>query len=339
MISKLAMSPELNSRELNPRKLNSSLVRSRGPIFAVTCAAVLLCAASARAQDGDHAPDVVQGRVQDNQNNAEDRTLDQNQGQAHDVAEANPSDQIAVPDDIDWSLLNSDVTALPGKTPKDRAPAAGISRAHADWKRSDNDDGSSAVSVRRSLIPFWDAKIGADMSVASSPATSAQEVLTRKIDGTDPYAQSRGSAWAGMTAPGVGTIWDKTTIEARIDPSEDQTTFGTAISKSLPLGSGQYALIMQSGYSLIQQGNSPLASIAGQAGRNVAIDNSARLNVLGTGTSLMAGQTLSTADDRWLSHVGAEQKLFGGVSVTASVSETAEGYAERSLKAGYKYSW
>lgn len=339
MISKLAMYPEFMSRELNLRKPSSPLMRSRGPIFAVTCAAVLLCAASVRAQDSDHAQDVVQSHFQNNQDNFEGQIEDQNHDQAHDVADANPSDQIPLPDDIDWSLLNSDIAALPGKTPKNRATTAPRSRARVNWTRSDHDDGSSAVSVRRSLIPFWDAKIGADMTVASSPPTTAQDVLTRKLEGTDPYSQSSGSAWAGLTAPGVGTIWDKTTIEARIDPSEGHTTFGTAISKSLPLGDGRYALVMQSGYSLIQQGNSPLASIAGQADRNVAIDNSARLNVLGTGTSLMAGQTLSTADDRWLSHVGAEQKLFGGVSVTGSVSETAEGYAERSLKAGYKYSW
>ncbi len=82
-----------------------------------------------------------------------------------------------------------------------------------------------------------------------------------------------------------------------------------------------------------------LAGLVGGASSNLAIDNSAKLNFLGTGTSLIAGQTLSTTDDRWLSHVGAEQKLFGGVSITGSISETAEGFAERSLKAGYKYRW
>ena len=82
----------------------------------------------------------------------------------------------------------------------------------------------------------------------------------------------------------------------------------------------------------------PLAGLTGGTS-NLAIDNSAKLNFPGTGTSLIAGQTLSTTDDRWLGHVGAEQKLFGGVSITGSISETAEGYAERSLKAGYKYRW
>ncbi len=294
------------------------LVRPRSALLIATCA-VALGMAPARANESEPAHD-------------------QTQEPAQDVATTGATDQVTIPDDIDWSLLNSDVSALPGKTPKERK-AGTITDDHADWKRSHNDDGSSAVSVRQSLFPFWDTKVGVDMNVASSPATSSYEVLNRKLEGTDPYGQSAGSAWAGMTAPGVGTIWDKTTFEARINPSADQTTFGTAISKSLPLGSDRYSLSMQSGYNLIQQGHTPLAGLTGGASSNLAIDNSAKLNFLGTGTSLIAGQTLSTADDRWLSHVGAEQKLFGGVSVTGSISETAEGYAERSLKAGYKYRW
>ena len=305
-----------------PHTSRFSLIRPRCALLIAACA-VALSAAPARANESQSAHDHTQDSVQD---------------QAQDVATTGATDQVTIPDDIDWSLLNSDISALPGKTPKERK-AGTIIDEHADWKRSHNDDGSSAVSVRQSLFPFWDTKVGVDMNVAASPATSSYEVLNRKLEGTDPYGQSAGSAWAGMTAPGVGTIWDKTTFEARINPSTDQTTFGTAISKSLPLGSNQYALSMQSGYNLIQQGHTPLAGLTGGATSNLAIDNSAKLDFLGTGTSLMAGQTLSTADDRWLGHVGAEQKLFGGVSVTGSISETAEGYAERSLKAGYKYRW
>jgi hypothetical protein len=286
-------------------------------LLAAACAAVV-GASSARANENEDAADHTREPAQD---------------------VATDAGQATIPDDIDWSLLNSGIGALPGKTPSVRARTGKTAEHHADWNRANNDDGSSALSVRRSLFPFWDARVGVDMSVASPAPTTSYEVLTRKLEGTDPYAQSGGSAWAGMTAPGVGTIWDKTTIEARINPSTDQTIFGTAISKSLPFGGDRYSLNMQSGTNLIQQGHTPLAGLVGGASSNLAIDNSAKLNFLATGTSLIAGQTLSTADDRWLSHVGAEQKLFGGVSVTGSISETAEGYAERSLKAAYKYRW
>ena len=59
--------------------------------------------------------------------------------------------------------------------------------------------------------------------------------------------------------------------------------------------------------------------------RNYQTEQSAKLSIADTGTSLIAGQTLSSADDKWLRKVGAEQKLFDGVSISASVGETPLG--------------
>lgn len=328
MMSKRA---KLSPSQLSPARLRDALV-------AATCIVLAGTVSSWASESGSASPDHGQTQAaEQSHEQANAQTQDDGLDGARDFAATDPNDQVTIPDDIDWSLLDTSVSGLPGKTPKERK-ASTPAGSHAAWKYANHDDGSSAVSVQRSLFPFWDTKVGVDMNVVSSPPTTSYEALNRKLEGIDPYAQSGGSAWAGMTAPGVGTIWDKTTIEARINPSTDQTTFGTAISKSLPFGSDQYSLSMQSGYNLIQQGHTPLAGLAGGTS-TLAIDNSAKLNFLGTGTSLIAGQTLSTADDRWLSHVGAEQKLFGGVSITGSISETAEGYAERSLKAGYKYHW
>ena len=53
----------------------------------------------------------------------------------------------------------------------------------------------------------------------------------------------------------------------------------------------------------------------------------------------MAGQTLSTSDDKWLRKVGAEQKLFDGVTVSGSVGETPTGATNKSFSAGFKRSW
>lgn len=66
-------------------------------------------------------------------------------------------------------------------------------------------------------------------------------------------------------------------------------------------------------------------------------EQSAKLEVTGTGTSFSAGQTLSTADDKWLRRLGAEQKLIGGVSISGSVGETAS--TTKSISAGFKKSW
>jgi hypothetical protein len=37
--------------------------------------------------------------------------------------------------------------------------------------------------------------------------------------------------------------------------------------------------------------------------------------------------------------IGAEQKLFGGITVTGAISETPDGSANRSLTAGFKTRW
>ena len=70
------------------------------------------------------------------------------------------------------------------------------------------------------MIPFWDTRVGADLTVARQQPSSASEALQQKI--TTGEQQSSGAAWAAMTAPGVGSIWDQTAIEARVDPSQDR---------------------------------------------------------------------------------------------------------------------
>jgi hypothetical protein len=186
------------------------------------------------------------------------------------------------------------------------------------------------------MIPFWDTRVGADLTVARQQPSSAAEALQQKI--TTGEQQSSGAAWAAMTAPGVGSIWDRTAIEARVDPSEVQSRFGTSLSKSVPL-SEQTSLTLQNGSSVTQQGIAAIPGVTGHQARNTTMDQSARLSIADTGTSLVAGQTLSSTDDKWLRKIGAEQKLFGGVSVSGSIGETLQGTANRSISAGFKRSW
>ena len=96
----------------------------------------------------------------------------------------------------------------------------------------------------------------------------------------------------------------------------------------MPL-SEQYSLTLQNGYNVIQQGIVPVPGIASHPARNYETDQSAKLSITDTGTSFVAGQTLSTTDDKWLRKFGAEQKLFDGVTVSGSVGETAAGTAEQ----------
>ena len=240
--------------------------------------------------------------------------------------------------EIDWSQLNVDASTLMA-SPASKAPAAPRKGAASDttWSSQDKANGSAAVSVKQPISPFWDTRIGADMTVTRQASTMS-ELLSEKIanGGSDP--QSSGAAWAAVTAPGVATIWDKTAIEARVDPSQDQSRLGTSLSKSLSF-SEQYSLTLQNGYNVIQQGTLSVPGLPGRTTRNYETGQSAKLSIAETGTSFSAGQTLSSADDKWLRSIGAEQKLFGGVSISGSISETPFGTSSKSISAGFKQSW
>ena len=254
-----------------------------------------------------------------------------------------PAAETAAPDadirDLDWSQLNVDASTLT-KSPasKARSPQAGPG-ADMSWSSKDTPDGSAAVSVKQPLSPFWDARIGADMTVAREPmAPTGSELLAKKLANGGSVPQSSGTAWAAVTAPGVGSIWDKTAIEARVDRAQEQSKLGTSLSKSVPLNE-QYSLTLQNGYDVIQQGVVPVPGIAGRPARNYETEQSAKLSIADTGTSFIAGQTLSTTDDRWLRKIGAEQKLFDGVSIAGSIGETPLGTVNKSVTAGFKRSW
>ena len=206
------------------------------------------------------------------------------------------------------------------------------------WSRADKPDGSSSVAIKQPISPFWDTRVGADLNVATQMPMTSSDVLAERIAHGNDASQSSGSAWAAMTAPGVGSIWDKTAIKASTDPAQAQSSFGTSLSKAIPFGGDRYSLTLQSGYNLTQQTLVPLFGF-GASSRVVETDQSAKLGIAETGTSFIASQTHSSTEDKWLRRITAEQKLFGGVTIAGSVSETPDGAADRSLMAGFKHQW
>lgn len=236
--------------------------------------------------------------------------------------------------DIDWSLLDVDASTLTMTKPVRLHPTSSAASANEMTWSSQEKTFGSAVSVKQPISPLWDARIGADMTVVRQPSTLA-ELLAEKASNGGNEPQSSGTAWASITAPGVASIWDKTTVEARVDPSQDQGKLGTSLSKSLTL-SEQYSLTLQNGYNMTQG----LAPTTGPAGRTTyATEQSAKLGITDTGTSFSAGQTLSTTDDKWLRKIGAEQKIVGGFNISGSIAETPLGIANKSVSAGFKQSW
>jgi hypothetical protein len=240
---------------------------------------------------------------------------------------------------LDWTQLNVDASSLrDGPAPK--AARSADRNANGDamsWSANNKGSGASAVSVKQSVSPIWDARVGADMTVTSQPTTMS-ELLAEKTANGGNLPQSGGTAWASIIAPGAGAIWDKTAVEARVDPAQDQSKLGTTIVKSVPL-SDQYSLTLQNGYNVTQQGIVPLSGVVAHPTHNYQTDQSAKLSIGDTGTSVIAGKTLSSNDDKWLRKVGAEQKVFDGVSISGSIGETAQGATTKSISAGFKHSW
>ena len=236
--------------------------------------------------------------------------------------------------DIDWSLLDVDASTLMTTNPKQLhgGPRAAPS-SEMTWSSQEKAYGS-AVSVKQPISPFLDARVGADMTVVRQPQTLA-ELLAEKATNGGNEPQSSGTAWAAVTAPGVGSIWDKTAVEARVDPAQDQGRLGASMSKSLKL-SDQYSLTLQNGYNMTQ-GFAPMPASAAHTAYGT--EQSAQLGITDTGTRFSAGQTLSTSDEKWLRKIGAEQKIVGGFNISGSIAETPLGIANKSISAGFKQSW
>ena len=236
--------------------------------------------------------------------------------------------------DIDWSLLDVDASTLMMAHPdRPHPPSRQAASGEMTWSSQEKAYGS-AVSVKQPISPFLNTQVGADMTVVRQPATLS-ELLAEKASNGGNEPQSSGTAWASVSAGGVGSIWDKTTVEARIDPSQDQSKIGTSLSKSLKL-SEEYSLTLQNGYNMTQ-GLAPLPGSAGRAAYGT--EQSAKLGLTDTGTSFSAGQSLSTTDDKWLRKIGAEQKIVGGFNISGSIAETPLGIANKSISAGFKQSW
>ncbi|MGL3104843.1 hypothetical protein [Bradyrhizobium sp. BR 1432] len=175
------------------------------------------------------------------------------------------------------------------------------------------------------------------MTVAHEPTTSL-DLLAEKAANGGNVPQSSGVAWAAGTGPGLGSIWDKTVVDARFDPGEQSSKIGASLIKSMPLQSDDL-LALQIECDLIQKGQMPLLGMLGQVTRNYATHHSAKVTITGIGTSLVVGQSMSTTDDKWLRRFGAEQTLFNGVTISSAIGQTAQGMANMSLTANFRKSW
>lgn len=309
---------------------------SRGLICRPVLALLLVMTLAPPAQAGEPGSDPAADPPSDPWAFIRPETLpaaadEQSAAEAKDAAAETKDTASALPDPaaVDWSVLDSSPSG-PRERPK--RSTARSDGGGAAWSRSDR-PGATALSVKQPLLPLWETRIGADMTVADGQTSVP---LPEKLASDGRLWESSGVAWAAMTAPGLGSLWDKTAIEARVDPTQDQSRLGTSISKTLPLEGNATSLTLQGGYSRIEQ--TVLPRFGGRTVSGIEADRSAKFNFNTTGTSLIAGETLD-GTEKWLRRVGAEQKLFGDITVAGTVSETSTGGLSKSLTAGFKTTW
>jgi hypothetical protein len=176
--------------------------------------------------------------------------------------------------------------------------------------------------------PGWTGKAGVDSRAALPDAAVRPEYFIPGRAGT----QLDGVAWANITAPNM-MILDQASLETRLDPMQ-QSKLGINLSRSVPIGSSM-SLTWQQGYVVthaLPAPDTPANAIDSQ--------QALRFTFLPAHTTVSLGAAVSSANDKWLRSMSAEQKLFGGpLSITGTITETATGGASKGLKAGFKQTW
>jgi hypothetical protein len=227
--------------------------------------------------------------------------------------------------------------ATPPKKPL-RLP--GTSDKGFDVTRTEKADGSSTVVVKQPLQTEWSNSVGADLGPSNSNGGRAfDHPLPTARDGS-----SSGAAWASLGVPNIGSV------DARVDPSNEQGKVGTTIKQSIPFG-GRFAVTLQDTYSVTETLGQPSAGpndiplmalpststpLTPQVFGN---EKAVKFNVLPTGTTLGAGVATASNDPVTHHTFSAEQKLYGPLQVTTAVTDFGQATSSKSITAGFKLHW
>jgi len=226
--------------------------------------------------------------------------------------------------------------ATPPKKPL-RLP--GTSDRSYEIKRTEKPDGSTTVVVKQPLSAGWDNSVGADLAPSNTGASAAYDrPLPTTRDGF-----GAGAAWASVGVPNIGSV------DARVDPSNEQGKLGGTLKHSIPFG-GRFAVTVQDTYSVTQTMAQPtgptdlplMALPANPAPLTTQVfgnEKAVKFNILPTGTTLGAGVTTASNDPVTHNTLSAEQKLYGPLQVTTAVTDFGQTTSNKSITAGFKLHW
>jgi len=235
------------------------------------------------------------------------------------------------------NALMFDPTAL-ATPPKKPLRLPGVSNKDVDITRTEKLDGSSTVVVKQPLQTEWSNSVGADVG-----PTSTRSAFDHPLPTTRDNSAS-GAAWASVGVPNFGSV------DARVDPFNEQGKVGTTLKQSIPFGD-RFAVTLQNTYSVTESLGQPatgptdmplMALPTGSAPASSQVfgnERSVRFNILPTGTTLGAGLTSLSNDPITHNTFSAEQKLYGPLQVTTAVTDFGQTTSSKSISAGFKVHW
>ncbi len=159
-----------------------------------------------------------------------------------------------------------------------------------------------------------------------------------------PAAQDSGVAWASVGVPNLATV------DARVDPSNDQGKLGTTFKHSIPVA-GRFSLTLQDSYSVTQTvgapatAPSPVPLMAAPAGTTTP--HAANLGqpedrqIRRPDHRHHVRRRLVTASNDPVTHntLSADQKLYGPLHVTTAVTDFGQPTVNKRITAGLKLNW
>jgi hypothetical protein len=189
--------------------------------------------------------------------------------------------------------------------------------------RTDQPDGSGTVVVKQPLSSEWDANVGADLGLAP-PADQAMPAQNDR---------SSGAAWASLGVPNLASV------DARVDPTNEQSRLGATFSRSIPVGR-RLAVTLQDSYSVTEIYGMP-SDVPDPASPSHVFGNerTVKFDILPTGTSLAAGLISISSDPVTHNTLSADQQLLGPLHVTTAVTDIGQPTVNKSITAGFKLNW
>ncbi|HZP69524.1 MAG TPA: hypothetical protein VFB29_06220 [Pseudolabrys sp.] len=220
--------------------------------------------------------------------------------------------------------------------PKKSLRIPGYGDAGYTIERTEKADGSASVVVKQPLHTEWSNSLG----LTSTRADPLRFPLPTEQNNGLPA----GAAWASVGVPNLASV------DARIDPTNEQGKVGATLKHSVPFGN-RFAVTVQDSYSVTDTfgqrppgpADLPLMALPASdpAGTSQVFGNerSVKFNILPTGTTFGAGLATVSNDPVTHNTFSAEQKLYGPLHVTTAVTDVGQATSNKSITAGFKLNW